>query len=143
MADIPAAIYLTYADSRLHEAGERCKRALLRGYARNLGELAKVASLIWDGVMDVLSALVTLDGNTPSGSSASLRQYAQHILTRDEYNPWRDLARMHNFQHKPNHTEAVFRSSCRGVGSLLTLLNGRLPVPLQLPASCFNWLAGI
>ena len=104
MADISAATYLEYAQSRLREAGERCERALLRGYARNLGELAKVASLIWDGAMDILSALVTLDCDTPSGSSAALRRYAQKILTTSEYNLWRGLARLHNFQHKPNHT---------------------------------------
>lgn len=143
MADIPAATYLEYAESRLHEAGERCERALLRGYARNLGELAKVASLIWDGVMDILSALFTLDGDTPSGSSAALRRYAQKILTTDEYNLWRGLARLHNFQHKPGHTETVFRTACHDVATLVGLFNNRLPVSMQLSPDVLNWLATV
>ena len=113
------------------------------GYVPNLGELAKVASLIWDGVMDLLSALTTLDGDTPSGHSSDLRQYARQILTRDEYSLWRDLARLHNFQHKPNHPETVFRSSCRGTASLLELFSQRLPPQLRLPAVCWESLAGI
>ncbi len=107
------------------------------GCDRNLGELAKVASLVWDGVMDVLSALTTLDGDIPSGRSSDLRQYARRILTRDEYSLWRDLARLHNFQHKPDHPETVFRAS------LLELFNQRLPATLQLPSECWEWLAGL
>ena len=143
MVDIAAATYLEYAESRLREAGERCERAMSSGYARNLGELAKVASLIWDGVMDVLSALTTLDGNTPGGRSSDLRQYARQVLTREEYSLWRDLARLHNFQHKPNHPETVFRASCRGTISLLELFNQRLPAQMQLPAECWEWLARV
>ena len=143
MLDIAAATYLEYAESRLREAGERCQRAMSGGYAHNLGELTKVASLIWDGVMDVLSALSTLDGASPSGRSSDLQQYARRILTRDEYSLWRDLARLHNFQHKPNHPEAVFRASCRGTASLLELFNQRLPAHLQLPAECWEWLARV
>ena len=143
MVDIAAATFLEYAESRLREAGERGRRAMSNGYGDSLGELAKVASLIWDGVMDVLSALTTLDGGTPSGRSSDLRQYARRILTRDEYSLWRDLARLHNLQHKPNHPETVFRASCRGTASLLELFNQRLPPQLQLPAVCWEWLAGL
>lgn len=143
MADLASATYLEYAESRLREAGERGERAMSNGYAHNRGELAKVASLIWDGAMDVLSALITLDGDSPSGRSSDLRQYARQVMTRDQYSLWRDLARLHNFQHKPNHSETVFRSSCRGTASLLELFNGRLPAQLQLPAECWEWLVGI
>ena len=143
MPDVAAATYLEYAESRLREAAERGERAILSGYAGNLGELAKVASLIWDGAMDILSALTTLAGDTSSGRSSDLRQYARHILTRDEYSLWRGLARLHNFQHKPNHPEPIFRASCRGAASLLELLNSRLPAGMQLPSSCWNWLAAV
>ncbi len=143
MADLAAADYLEYAESRLREAGERGEKAMSNGYGHNLGELAKVASLIWDGVMDVLSALTALDGDTPNGRSSDLRQYARQILTRDEYSLWRDLARLHNFQHKPNHPETVFSASCRGTASLLELFNQRLPTQLQLPSECWEWLAGV
>ena len=93
--------------------------------------------------MDVLSALTTLDGDTPSGRSSDLRQYARQILTRDEYSLWRDLARLHNFQHKPDHPETVFRASCRGTTSLLELFNQRLPATVPLPSECWEWLAGL
>lgn len=143
MADLSAATYLGYAESRLREAGERCEKALLLGYAQNLGELAKVASLIWDGAMDMMSALTILDGNTPTGSTSSLRRYARQILTQDEYNLWRGLARLHNFQHKPNHSETVFRTSCHVVASLLNLLNKRLPDSMQLSLTLLEWLAAV
>lgn len=141
--DILAATYLTYSESRLREAGARCQNAIANGYAANLGELAIAASLTWDGAIDLLSALATLDGEDITGRSSDLRRYARHTLPQADFSHWSRLATLHNFQHKPNHAETVFRSSCHGVGSLLTLLNGRLPAPLQLSSACFNWLAVI
>ena len=110
------------------------------GFAANLGELAKIASLTWDATMDFLSALMTLDGAEATGQSTVLRQYARHNLPREVYVNWKGPARLHNFQHKPDHSETAFRESCHYTGIFLEQLNNLLPARLQLLASCWDWL---
>lgn len=143
MTNIPATTYLTYAEARLREAGTRCVRVMPDGYATNLGELAVVASLTWDGAMYILSALATLDGETITGRSSDLHQYARHTLPQADFALWSYLAKLHNFQHKPNHPEAAFRESCRETATLLSILNSRLPPSLQLSEACREWLAAL
>lgn len=112
-------------------------------YATNLGELAVVASLTWDGAMDILSALATLDGENITGRSSDLHRYARRTLPEADFGHWSRLASLHNFQHKPNHPEPVFRQSCHYTDIFLELLNNRLPPALRLPADCWEWLAAV
>ena len=132
--------YAGYAASRLTEAGERYHKIAVQDYADNLGELAKIASLTWDAAMDILSALALLDGERLTGTSTSLYHYAKRALPAETRLHWRYLARLHNFQHKPDHPESDFRQACHYTGILLQLLNDRLPAALQLPAPSRSWL---
>ena len=93
--------------------------------------------------MDILSALATLDGENITGRSSDLHQYARHNLPPDNMTYWRHLARLHNFQHKPNHPEPSFQQSCHFTGIFLELLNNRLPPRLRLPADCREWLTAL
>ena len=133
--------YAGYAASRLMEAGARYRRIAAQDYADNLGELAKIASLTWDAAMDILSALALLDGERLTGRSTWLYRYAERALPVETGLYWRYLARLHNFQHKPDHPEPAFRQACLYTGILLQLLNDRLPAALQLPATSRGWLA--
>ena len=134
--------YAGYAESRLVVAGRRFEATSSQPYAERRGELAQVASLIWDATIDLVSALALLNGVEVSGRSADMSDYAKRRLP-DTYDYWRGPARLHNFQHKPNHPEHEFRQSCRRAGTALSLLNLELPSQLQLPAVCWEWLVGI
>ena len=133
--------YISYATSRLSEAGARYRNIPAPDFDANRGELAKIASLIWDAVIDVLSALALLDNLTLSGRSTDLVRYAKKDLGREINTGWWAPAKLHNFQHKPDHPAPAFQEACHFTGILLQLLNDRLPAALQLPATIWNWLA--
>ena len=134
--------YAGYAESRLVVAGRRFETTSSQPYAERRGELAQVASLIWDATIDLVSALALLNGTGLSGRSADMSDYAKRSLP-DVYDYWRGPARLHNFQHKPDHPELEFRQSCRRAGTALSRLNVELPSQLQLPANCWEWLARV
>ena len=142
MLSLTPADYAGYAESRLTVARSRFDATAPRPYAGRRGELAQVASLIWDATIDLVSALALLDGVATSGRSSDMSDYAKRQL-EDVYRRWRGPARLHNFQHKPDHPESEFWQSCRHAGAALTLLNSKLPPQLQLPADCWEWLAGV
>ena len=133
--------YIGYARSRLDEAGARYRNIPAPEFEANRGELAKIASLIWDAVIDVLSALAMMDNKTLSGRSTDLVRYAKQELGDEISGQWWAPAKLHNFQHKPDHPEPAFQEACHFTGILLQLLNDRLPAALQLPATSRNWLA--
>ena len=133
--------YIGYAQSRLAEAGARYRNIPAQEFEANRGELAKIASLIWDAVIDVLSALTLLDHRTLSGRSTDLVRYAKNELGGEIRSQWWAPARLHNFQHKPDHPEPAFREAVHYTGILLQLLNNRLPATLRLSEPSRSWLA--
>lgn len=142
MLSLTPADYAGYAESRLTVARSRFDATAPQPYAERRGELAQVASLIWDATIDLVSALALLDGVGLSGRSADMSDYAKREL-QDVYRRWEGPARLHNFQHKPNHPEREFWQSCQSAGTALSLLNAELPPHLQLPAERWEWLVGI
>lgn len=139
-ANLPAAFYCRLAASRLAEAEAKYARATGLPYPDDILELAKTASLVWDAVMDILSALQTQDGREPSGRSSDMRQYARHHLPAAIYDHWSPLALLHNFQHKPTQPIGKFREVLWYSGVMLQLLNACLPTAVQLPSDCFRWM---
>ena len=142
MLSLAPADYAGYGESRLTVARGRFEATSSQPYAERRGELAQVASLIWDATIDLVSALALLDGVGLSGRSADMSDYAKRQLP-DIYDYWRGPARLHNFQHKPDHPAPGFRESCQDAGTALSLLSAELPPQLQLPADCWEWLAGV
>ena len=142
MLNLTAADYAGFAESRLTRARRRFDATASQSYAERRGELAQAASLVWDATIDLVSALALLDGAALTGRSSDMSDYAKRRLG-DAYMQWHGPARLHNFQHKPNHPEPAFRHACRRAGLVLSLLNQRLPARLQLPAECWEWLAGL
>ena len=142
MLDLTAADYAGFAESRLIRARFSFDSTVSQSYLERRGELAQVASLVWDAAIDLVSALALLDGVALTGRSADMSDYAKSRLA-DVYMSWRGPARLHNFQHKPNHPESEFQSACLEAGDALSLLNQRLPATLQLPSECWEWLAGL
>ena len=134
--------YAGYCESRLTVARSRFDATASQLYAERRGELAQVASLIWDATIDLVSALALLNGVGLSGRSADMSDYAKRSLP-DVYDYWRGPARLHNFQHKPNRPEPDFRESCNDAGTALSMLNVELPAQLRIPANCWQWLVGI
>ena len=133
--------YIGYARSRLDEAGERYLKIGLQDFEANRGEMAKIASLTWDAVIDILSALALLDNRTLTGRTTDLIRYVKDELSDEIKARLPSAVRLHNFQHKPDHSEPAFRQACHFTGILLELLNERLPAVLQLPAPSRSWLA--
>ena len=142
MLSLTPADYAGYAESRLTVARRRFEATVSQPYAERRGELAQVASLIWDATIDLVSALALLNGVGVSGRSSDMSDYAKRQLPRI-YEEWQGPARLHNFQHKPDHPEAGFGQSCQSAGAALALLDAKLPAQLQLPAECWEWLTGI
>ena len=122
MPDPIATEYCRFAESRLSEAGDKFVKAVALDYQGNIGEAAKVASLVWDTAIDILSALALLDGETVTGVSADMRRYARRNFPNITFHHWRNLARLHNFQHKPNLPESEFRSELYYTGIMLDSL---------------------
>ena len=142
MISLTPAEYAGYAEARLTVARSRFEATASQSYERRRGELAQVASLIWDATIDLVSALALLNGVRLTGRSGDMSDYAKRQL-QDVYRLWRGPARLHNFQHKPDHPESGFRQSCQYAGAALILLNSKLPAHLQLPAECWEWLARV
>ena len=142
MISLTPVDYAGYAASRLTVAWRRFDASASQPYERRRGELAQVASLIWDATIDLVSALALLNGVRLTGRSGDMSDYAKRQLPKI-YEEWQGPARLHNFQHKPDHPESGFRQSCQSAGTLLPLLNAELPSHLQLPAECWEWLARV
>jgi len=134
MLDLTAADYAGYAESRLTRARRRFDLTESQSYTERRGELAQIASLVWDATIDMVSALALLNGVALTGRSSDMSDYAKRRLP-DAYMDWPGPARLHNFQHKPNHPETRFQLACRRAGSVLSLLNQ------QLTSECWEWLA--
>ena len=140
MPDPTAAGYCRFAGSRLTEAQDKFQRAVVLGYVDNIGEVAKVTSLVWDAAIDILSALSLLDGENATGVSSDLRQYARRNFRHITSRYWRNLARLHNFQHKPNLPENELRPELYYTGIMLDIFNTQLPQPMHLAADSLIWL---
>ncbi len=141
MPDPTAVDYCRFAGSRLEEARDKFLDAVALGYDDTIGDVAKVASLIWDAAIDMLSALALLDGEEATGVSSDLRRYARNYFPDIVAQRWGRLARLHNFQHKPNLTEREFRQELYYTGVLLRLFNEQIPQGMQLSEDSFAWLA--
>ena len=143
MPDLTSDDFVAYAESRLREAGERYRSSLAQCYDDSRAELAKIASLIWDATIDLLFAVALRDGRSATGVSSDMSNYAKRHLD-DAYFYWSGgPARLHNFQHKPDRAQDEFQRYCRYAGGFLDLVNSRLPSGLQLPSSCWDWLAAV
>lgn len=140
MADADPETYRQCAISRLACAEEMYRAINPETRATAFCELAQVASLIWDAVIDVVSAAYMAGGGTPSGNSTEIRQYAKTALPI-VYRYWKGPARLHNFQHRPYQSTELFAEHCEDTADLLLQLNGYLPESLRLPAESFGWLS--
>ena len=140
MPDPTEADYCRFAGSRLTEARDKLQNAVALGYDDHIGEVAKSASLVWDAAIDLISALASLNNSRVTGVSSDMRQYAknEHEIIFDAH--WRHLARLHNFQHKPNLLENEFRLELYYTGMMLDYFNNQLPPPMQLAAYSLIWL---
>ena len=140
MPDPTAAQYCRFADSRLAEAKDKLQSVVALGYNDNIVEAAKIASLVWDAAIDILSALALQDGLEVTGVSSDMRQYARHNLPERLFRNWHHLARLHNFPHKPNLPENEFLAELYYAGNMLASFNGHLPQSMQLSTDRFAWL---
>ena len=140
MAEASPQTYRQCAMTRLERAEEMYRAISPETRATALCELAQVASLIWDAVIDAVAVSYMAGGSTPSGNSTELSQYAKTELP-DVYEFWHGPARLHNFQHRPYLGEGAFDFACQRTAALLTSLNRHLPEPLRLPADRFDWLS--
>ena len=141
MLDLTAADYVGFAESRLTRARRRSDLTASQSYPARRGELAQIASLVWDATIDLVSAIALLNGVALTGRSSDMSDYAKQGLS-DAYVHWPGPARLHNFQHKPDHPETRFQSACLEASSVMSQLNLHLPARLQLPADCWEWLTG-
>ena len=141
MPDPTSADHRGFANSRLTEAQDKFLNAVSVGYDDDIAEAAKIASLVWDAAIDILSALALLDGEVVTGVSSDMRRYARYRLPENVYRNWKSLARLHNFQHRPNLPESEFLVELYYTGIMLELFNRRLPQQLRLPGSSFDWLS--
>ena len=142
MLDLTAADYAGFAESRLTRARRRFDLTASQPYVERRGELAQVASLVWDATIDMVSALALLNEEALTGRSSDMSDYAKRQLPK-AYIDWSGPARLHNFQHKPDHPEPGFRLACRRAGDASSGLNGQLPAHLQLASECWDWLAAL
>ena len=140
MLDLTAADYAGFAESRLTRARRRFDLTASQSYAERRGELAQIASLVWDATIDMVPAIALLNGVSLTGRSSDMSDYAKRRL-RDVYVHWSGPARLHNFRHKPDHPEPGVQLACRRAGSALSQINRRLPAHLQPASECWEWLA--
>ena len=103
-------------------------------------EMAQVASLVWDAVIDAIATMYMGSGSAPSGNSTEMRRYAKSALP-DVYEYWGGPGRLHNFQHRPYQDIGVFHEGRLLAAGLFSQLNDHLPEPLRLPADSFGWLS--
>ena len=145
MAERTAPDYLLMARRRLDQAADRQSAIQGQTYDAVFAELADLAMLVWSAGIDLLSALMRLDGYTRLSDSNARRRFlyerldARHPQMRLR-NSWSYLAQLHGFHHNADLPEARFLEACLGAGVLLDLLNALLPEPLRLPAASYAWL---
>ena len=132
--------YRQCALARLARAEELYRAITPEGRATAFCEMAQVASLVWDAVVDAITAAYAESGGEPSGRSTEIRVYAQNALP-DVYGYWKGPAWLHNFQHRPHQDSSAFSNAFRYTARLLTQLNRYLPEPLRLPTDSFSWLS--
>lgn len=140
MVEASAQTYRQCAVARLARAEEIYRAISPETRATAFCEMAQVASLIWDAVIDAVAVAYMAGGSTPSGNSTEIAQYAKRRLP-DVYYFWYGPARLHNFQHRPYLNSGAFEFASRRTAVLLTQLNDHLPEPLRLPADSFGWLS--
>ena len=140
MAEASPESYRQCALARLARAEEQYRAINPETRATAFCEMAQVASLIWDAVIDAVAVAYMAGGSTPSGNSTELSRYAKRGLP-EVYQYWYAPARLHNFQHRPYMNSGAFDFSSRRTAVLLTQLNRHLPEPLRLPADSFGWLS--
>ena len=141
MAEASAQAYRQCAMARLAQAKELYRAISPEARPAAFCELAQIASLIWDAVIDAISVAYMNGGGTPSGNSTEIRGYAKGALP-NAFQEWHGPSRLHNFQHRPCQSIGVFDEACLITANLLTQLNGYLPEPLRLPPDSFDWLPG-
>ena len=140
--------HLRSAERRLSNAHDLYRQASARQYAAAFLEFADVAMLVWSAGIDVISALMLLDGQTNLGTSTNRRNYLKQNLDfthphRDLWGRWHHLARLHNFQHNLDMPQAQFESACHGSGHLINELNELLPEGMRLPSYAYGWLVDV
>ena len=140
MVDAGPETYRQCAVARLERAEELYRSITPEARATAFCELAQVASLIWDAVIDAISTAFVSGGGAPSGNSIEMRNYAKEALPI-AYRYWKGPVRLHNFQHRPYQSTELFTEHCEDTADLLRELNGYLPEPLRLPADGFDWLS--
>ena len=141
MAEASAQTYRQCAMARLERAAGMYRAINPESMGTAFCELAQIASLIWDAVIDAVAISYMAVGSTPSGKSTELSQYAKAELP-DVYEYWHGPARLHNYQHRPHLGDNAFDFGCQRTAVFLTMLNGYLPEGLRLPAESFDWLPG-
>lgn len=137
--------HLRSAQHRLGNAHDLYRQAIDRQYDDAFLEFADVAMLVWSAGIDVISALMLLDGQANLGTSTNRRNYLRQNLDlahphRDLWSSWRFLARLHNFQHNLDMPRAQFVPACQGSGQLIRELNELLPEGMRLPTEAYDWL---
>ena len=146
MAERTAPDYLLMARRRLDQAAD-CQSAIQgQTYDAAFAELADLAMLVWSAGIDLLSALMQLDGYARLGDSNTRRRFLREYLhirhpQLDLKRRWPYLAQLHGFQHNADLPEPRFREACFETAELLGLLNALLPEPFRLPAASYAWLA--
>ena len=145
-AERSAPDYLLMARRRLDQAANWQSVARGQAYTAAFAELADLAMLVWSAGIDLLSALMRLDGYTRLGDSNARRRFLYERL--DAHHPqmrlrnsWPYLAQLHGFQHNADLSETRFRAACFAIAELFGALNVLLPEPLRLPAASYAWLA--
>ena len=137
--------YLLMARRRLDQAAD-CQSAIQgQTYDAVFAELADLAMLVWSAGIDILSALMRLDGYTRMGDSNARRRFLYDRLAARHpqiqlQNRWPYLAQLHGFQHNADLSETRFRTACFETAELFGALNTLLPEPLRLPAASYAWL---
>ena len=139
MASAGPGLYRQCAMARLARAEELYRSINPEARATAFCELAQVASLIWDAVIDAISVAYTVGGGEPSGKSAQMREYAKEALPI-AYRYWKGPIRLHNFQHRPYQRIELFDEHCEDTAGMLANINDYLPGPLRLPPESFDWL---
>ena len=141
-------VFVRSAERRLRNASDVYRRSGAQLYDDALLDMADVAMLVWSAGIDIVSALMLLAAESRLGSSSRRRRYVREQLDTAHPNLrllayWLSLARLHNFQHNLDMSQAQFQLDCRLSGMLIKGLNGLLPMDLRLPPNAYAWLAEV
>ena len=141
-------VFVRSAERRLRNASGIHHRAIGQPHDDALLDMADVAMLVWSAGIDLLSALMLLDGETRLGPSTRRRQFVRERLHPsyphlDLMVRWTGLARLHNFQHNLYMPRAQFELACRRSSRLIDELNRLLPPELRLSPDAYAWLAEV